>query len=452
MSNISSEIDLALVAQEFEKIIGTDLVKIHVNSAEYINDVQDKIIGTLQAMRVPFAISDVDAETLTLTIYFDAKINSEVQKAEALKAINKITGTLNGTITGFILEEPIEPPESLEVEGTYSISIDSNASILNGILPFDKANNTSPGFEGNDSGDGIKVINEDKKIDLTVEGRITIIFLDNQPDDPDLIVTTVVMTVVDRHETPIFPTASHTEEIYGDHFSYNHTFSDIESKIDDEFKIKYEVSFDPTTPHSALFFDTGRTLTAVDKTPIPPPEHLKYNYTSFLQSDLPADPSRVSAGDFKGVYTVTGTMLLTKESGGLIISNSIKTELEIDDVSGVLKFLSSATALSKESESPTSIGQTQSKGYVNNQTNSFKLDLVYEDSPICNKLIELVNINTTEQSANIVVKYKKTYPSGLVIERDCIIVEMQEVLQAGAYATITITLLIASDVLIVNDD
>lgn len=85
-------IELQYLATEFNRQFGADDFEIHLNSNVRPDDSNPRTICTMLAQRVPFALRDVDSETLQLTFTFDLILSDLATRDSRLSIIKNMLG------------------------------------------------------------------------------------------------------------------------------------------------------------------------------------------------------------------------------------------------------------------------------------------------------------------------------------------------------------------------
>lgn len=84
-------IELQYLSTEFNKILGTNDFELYLNTSP-ISYSGSKTVCTLVALRMPFALGDVDSETLQLTFTFDLTVSDLEIRDRRLALIKEILG------------------------------------------------------------------------------------------------------------------------------------------------------------------------------------------------------------------------------------------------------------------------------------------------------------------------------------------------------------------------
>ena len=111
--------------------------RVHINCLTYQDDAEGTDV-ILKASRVPFAISNVDSETLTLDLEFRTRCDTAERRAAVLRDINVLMGRTTGTLEDegvvydyslyFELAQPYGPPE-VDM-GTFKQDLGASGNML----------------------------------------------------------------------------------------------------------------------------------------------------------------------------------------------------------------------------------------------------------------------------------------------------------------------------------
>lgn len=85
-------IELQYLATEYNKLLGTSDFLVYLNTNKTPDDTNPKTICTLTGTRLPFAISDADAETVNVTITCDLIASDTETRDKRLSMIKNILG------------------------------------------------------------------------------------------------------------------------------------------------------------------------------------------------------------------------------------------------------------------------------------------------------------------------------------------------------------------------
>lgn len=85
-------IELQYLATEFNKILGTDDFELHLNTNVVPSEDESKTVCTMVALRTPFALGNIDSETLHLTFTFDLVVSEEELYTQRLSRIKEVLG------------------------------------------------------------------------------------------------------------------------------------------------------------------------------------------------------------------------------------------------------------------------------------------------------------------------------------------------------------------------
>lgn len=178
-----------------------------------------------------------------------------------------------------------------------------------------------------------------------------------------------------------------------------------------------------------------------------------YTYHSFLDFATPANAPITDFGDYTQVVVVTGTCLVA-EPNGAMVSNDIKTFLTVnpdtnEEIEGELEVLTYSFGVTKTPESPQMSNEIFAKTFNRSQSYTYSYSIIVLKNAICERLVKAAgNINPFE--LNEIVKIKNTFPAftnaSFEITNDCVVTNCSLTGQAGAFATIQLTLQDAIDI------
>jgi hypothetical protein len=132
-----------------------------------------------------------------------------------------------------------------------------------------------------------------------------------------------------------------------------------------------------------------------------------YNYNSFLSFRQPANP-QVDTGEFKQVKTITGSLFVTSDTDGAILSNFIDyefydqepTEENEDTITGGQLIVSQMTAdFMAMEKSPRKMNKSISATYLSNKTHMVSIQFYTRPDAICEKLIKFLKGDNTNENA-----------------------------------------------------
>lgn len=141
-------IELQYLASAFNKLFGTDDFEVHLNTNLIPDDTNPKTICTMVALRVPFAIQDVNSETLQLTFTFDLIASDDAIRDKRLALIKDVLGWKSFQITtpdnetyncdSFLEQQPLGLPridtsvtiQQVVVSGTCLVAVSGLGALV----------------------------------------------------------------------------------------------------------------------------------------------------------------------------------------------------------------------------------------------------------------------------------------------------------------------------------
>lgn len=172
-----------------------------------------------------------------------------------------------------------------------------------------------------------------------------------------------------------------------------------------------------------------------------------YTYHSFLDFASPANSPIANFGDYTQVVVVTGTCLVA-EPNGAMVSNDIRTTLTINpdtanELSGELEVLTYSFGPTNSPESPQMANSIVAQTFNKTQSYNYTYTILVLKNAISERLIKAAR-NIQPFGLNENVRIKDTFPAftdePFEVENNCVVVECAFVGQAGAFATIQLSL------------
>lgn len=172
-----------------------------------------------------------------------------------------------------------------------------------------------------------------------------------------------------------------------------------------------------------------------------------FNYHSFLDFATPANAPVTDFGDYTQVVVVTGTCLVA-EPNGAMVSNDIRTTLTINpdtanELSGELEVLTYSFGPTNSPESPQMANSIVAQTFNKTQSYNYTYTILVLKNAISERLIKAAR-NIQPFGLNENVRIKDTFPAftdePFEVENNCVVVECAFVGQAGAFATIQLSL------------
>lgn len=178
-----------------------------------------------------------------------------------------------------------------------------------------------------------------------------------------------------------------------------------------------------------------------------------YTYHSFLDFATPANAPVADFGDYTQVVILTGTCLVA-EPNGAMVSNDVKTVLTVnpdtnEEIQGELEVLTYSFGVTKTPESPQMANEIFAKTFNKSQSYTYSYTIIVLKNAICERLVKAAR-NIHPFGLNEIVKIKDSFPvftnEKFDIINDCVVTSCSLIGQAGAFATIQLTLQDAIDV------
>lgn len=165
---------------------------------------------------------------------------------------------------------------------------------------------------------------------------------------------------------------------------------------------------------------------------------------SFLDMPSPLNSPEVDTGAIMVTYEVRGTILVTQKGCGAVVSNAIVTELSTQPIDGAIANERRIAVLSCQVTNAKSLEPYVETDCVRMKTVEKARSCAYAISAIClgnsidRKLCE--DIEILGEGGEQIYYVRRTYPSGAVVTKRCLLTEGTLLEQAGAYSQIAITL------------
>lgn len=174
-----------------------------------------------------------------------------------------------------------------------------------------------------------------------------------------------------------------------------------------------------------------------------------YTYHSFLDFASPANSPIADFGDYTQVVVITGTCLVSEADGGALVSNEIKTKLTFNagtdkEISDFVEILNVQYGDTKQTESPILANQNTAKSFNRAQNSSFAYTILLQKNKVGKRLLKAAR-KIEPFALNEIVKVTDYYPAfdtdgPFSNSNNCIVAGCDFVGQAGAFATVTLTL------------
>lgn len=174
-----------------------------------------------------------------------------------------------------------------------------------------------------------------------------------------------------------------------------------------------------------------------------------YTYHSFLDFASPANSPIANFGDYTQVVVITGTCLVSEMDGGALVSNEIKTKLTFNcgtdnEIEDFIEVLSVQYGNTEQTESPILANSNTAKSFNRAQNSSFAYTILLQKNKIGKRLLKAAR-KIEPFELNEIVKVTDYYPAfdgdgPFNTFNDCVVVGCDFVGQAGAFATVTLTL------------
>lgn len=179
-----------------------------------------------------------------------------------------------------------------------------------------------------------------------------------------------------------------------------------------------------------------------------------FTYHSFLDFATPANTPVVDFGDYTQCLVITGTCLVSENTGGLMVSNEITTSLTFNpdttnEISGQVEVLNISFAESKQTESPVLANSNTAKSFNKAQNTSYTYTILVAKNAVCKRLVKAAR-KIEPFGLNEIVQVTDNFPAfdddgAFSQTNNCIVVGCSLIGQAGAFATIDLTLQDAID-------
>lgn len=172
-----------------------------------------------------------------------------------------------------------------------------------------------------------------------------------------------------------------------------------------------------------------------------------FNYHSFLDFATPANAPVTDFGDYTQVVVVNGTCLVA-EPNGAMVSNDIRTTLTInpdtdDELSGELEVLTYSFGPINSTESPQMANSIVAQAFNKTQSYNYTYTILVLKNTINERLVKAAR-NIQPFGLNENVRIKDAFPAfanePFEVKNDCVVVGCAFVGQAGAFATIQLSL------------
>lgn len=174
-----------------------------------------------------------------------------------------------------------------------------------------------------------------------------------------------------------------------------------------------------------------------------------FTYHSFLDFASPANAPVADFGDYTQCVVITGTCLVSESSGGALVSNEVKTELTFNagtqsEITGAVEVINVGFGETKQTESPQMANSTTAKSYNKAQSSNFTYTIIVQKNAVCKRLVQAAR-KILPFGLNEIIKVKDTFPAfddngAFSTTTDCIVADCSFSGQAGAFATISLTL------------
>lgn len=174
-----------------------------------------------------------------------------------------------------------------------------------------------------------------------------------------------------------------------------------------------------------------------------------YTYHSFLDFASPANSPIANFGDYTQVVVITGTCLVSEVDGGALVSNEIKTKLTFncgtdEEIEDYVEILNVQYGNTEQTESPILANSDTAKSFNRAQNSSFAYTILLQKNKVGKRLLKAAR-KIEPFELNEIIKVTDYYPAfdndgPFNISNDCIVAGCDFAGQAGAFATITLTL------------
>lgn len=165
----------------------------------------------------------------------------------------------------------------------------------------------------------------------------------------------------------------------------------------------------------------------------------QYTLNSYLNMGGTLSVPYMELGNFKQVYTYSGTCFINKKQGGVIISNDIETYLTFNGITDRVYLLSGSTNNIRDTDAPTRANQLESSAIVRAQGVARNINILGQKNELCSKLMQYIEVSENTPNLNAPIKLKRVYPD-FVAEHDCVMVAGLITEEAGAPLSIQLGL------------